>query len=752
MSTAEPQFCEVALPVPLGKSFTYALPVKTSFHAQVGCRVLVPFGPRKLTGVILHCHATKPEGKILKIIKLVDEKPALTAELLRLGRWIASYYCAPLGIVLRTMLPFASDTRTRKVVSLTPAGVLAARQFGRAESDDPSVKILKVLEKRSLTAPYLLKKVSGTASALVGLEQRKLLSIESVDGVRSGTARRSDQLMVEAEHTATQRRKGAKERPHTLNFAQDNALNEIGSALCARIHQVFLMNGVTGSGKTEVYLRAIEQALALGRSSLLLVPEIALTPAVAEQFFSRFGGQVTILHSAFTGPQRFAKWRRVRVGAARVVVGTRSAIFAPVRNLGLVIVDEEHETSYKQDETPRYHGRDVAIVRAKAAGATVVLGSATPSLESRYNVERDKYRLLAMPERIEGRPLPKVSIVDMRAEFAETGRQNLLSLALQKAIRERLEANEQVMMLLNRRGFSSFVVCRQCGERVECENCSLTLTYHRRDRTLTCHYCNYSRPVPEACPKCKSEYIHFIGSGSEKVEEYLRQLYPSARIARLDRDTTRGRADYEKILRGFREKIYDILVGTQMIAKGHDIPNVTLVGVVSADIALGMPDIRAAERTFQLLTQVAGRAGRGDRPGRVFLQTFSPDHYSIRFAAAQDYEGFYKKEIHFRQLLHYPPVTQLATLVVRSKRFEKALELSGHLGRHLRSSPKGIRILGPSTAPVAKLKREYRWQFILKASGRRLLGDVLHRARQFAEDNNWPKTALVIDVDPVNLM
>ena len=809
MPASGSQFCDVALPVPLDKSFTYTLPAGAGLSAQAGCRVVVPFGPRRLTGVILRCHGTPPESEIKEVMRLLDEQPALSEELLRLGRWIASYYCAPLGVVLRTMLPVSDDTRTRKVVSLTPGGVLAARQFNRPGSDDPSVNVLRALENRPLTATYLRKKVPGAAGALGGLERKRLLSVESVDTAADGLAGRGGRLMVEAgdaksapskltkgerwlldyvrthagphdvqtlreqrrdvatvarrlaklgairlwkENTEVQRAAEAPGSPVTLNRDQENALNEISSALRGRTHGVFLMSGVTGSGKTEVYLRAIEQALASGRSSLLLVPEIALTPAVASQFFARFGDQVAILHSAFSGLQRSAHWRRIREGKARVVVGTRSAVFAPVEDLGLVIVDEEHETSYKQEETPRYHGRDVAIVRAKAAGAVVVLGSATPSLESRYNVERGKYRLLEMPERIERRPLPEVDVIDMRAEFVETGRQDLFSRVLQEAIREKLDAGEQVMMLLNRRGFSAFVACRQCGERVECENCSLTLTYHRRDQALSCHYCDYSRPVPSVCPKCESEYIYFIGSGSEKVEDYLRRLYPRARIARLDRDTACGRASYETILQGFREKSYDILVGTQMIAKGHDIPNVTLVGVVSADIALGMPDVRAAERTFQLLTQVAGRAGRGERPGRVFLQTLSPDHYAIRFAAAQDYEGFYKKEIHFRRMLHYPPIIPMATLVVRSKKLEEALALSGRLGRHLRPLPEGVRMLGPAAAPVVKLKKDYRYQFIFKAPGRKVLSGVLHRARQFAEDDNWPATALVIDVDPVNLM
>jgi len=537
-----------------------------------------------------------------------------------------------------------------------------------------------------------------------------------------------------------------------LTDAQKTAVDAISASLAEGTFRTFLLHGITGSGKTEVYLQSIETVLSQGKSCLFLVPEISLTPAAASEFFGRFGEQVAILHSAFTDPERSGQWRRVREGKARVVVGTRSSIFAPVANLALVVVDEEHEGGYKQDEAPRYHGRDVAIVRARAAGATVVLGSATPSLESRYNVERGKYDLLQLPERVEKRPLPTVKVVDMRAEFLETRRQDLFSRALDEAIEKRLENREQVILLLNRRGFSSFVTCRSCGERIECQNCSVTLTHHRRHGKLLCHYCDYAQPIPTACPDCKSEYLYFVGSGSEKVEDHLRERFPKARIARLDRDSVRGRGQYEAVLNGFREGDYDILTGTQMVAKGHDIPNVTLVGVVSADIGLGMPDFRAAERTFQILTQVAGRAGRGDLAGQVFVQTWNPDHYAIRFAAAQDYDGFYEKELHFRRMLHYPPFVAAATLTIRSRKLEEALTLSGRLGQHLKDRSSGVRIQGPAAAPLAKLKSEFRYLFLLKAQNRRSLAQTLRRAKSFAQENRWPATALITDVDPMNLM
>lgn len=810
MRPGGPQFCDVALPVPLDQPFTYRLPETLHHRVRTGSRVVVPFGARKLTGVVLHRHGKAPRQQAREVLRLLDEEPALTAELLDLGRWIADYYCAPFGEVLRTMLPLAGETRAGKIVSLTPSGAEAARQFITPGTDDPVARLLHALEKRSLSERYLKRKVPGADAALRSLKRKGLLTVEPVLAQKDPSLSRSGRLMVkladlqaapeklsrgerwlldllrerpgshEVETLVSERKdvkavarrlaragvvklwsefdsmsgKGPRVSPVIqLNQDQKAVLAPIFSSIRGGGYRTFLIHGVTGSGKTEVYLHAIEEALSQGKGALLLVPEIALTPAVAAQFFGRFGDKVAILHSAFSGLERSGQWRRLRQGKARVAVGTRSAVFAPVENLGLIIVDEEHDGSYKQDETPRYNGRDIAVVRAQKAGATVVLGSATPSLESRYNAERGKYELLTMPERIEKRPLPKVSVIDMRLEFVETRRQELFSRALEEAIRSRLEQGEQIMMLLNRRGFSAFVACRSCGERIECRNCSVTLTFHRQARKIECHYCDYAEPVPSLCPKCESEYIYFIGSGSEKVEDYLRRSFPEARIARLDRDSVRGRDHYETVLNAFRNREYDILVGTQMIAKGHDIPNVTLVGVVNADVGLGMPDFRAAERTFQLLTQVAGRAGRGDLPGRVLLQTINPDHYAIRFAAAQDYDGFYKKEIHFRRLLHYPPLAPMAILLVRSKKMEEALTLSGRLGRYLHGEvPEGIRLLGPSAAPVARLKTDYRFQFIIKAKNRRVLGQFVKRARGFAAGDNWPVTALVIDVDPLSVM
>ena len=798
-------YADVSLPVPLAQAFTYRLPATLEHRVQPGCRVLVPFGARTLTGVVLRLHDQAPEAAIKDVLKLLDEEPILDAEMLALGQWIAHYYCAPLGEVLRGMAPLAGETRHAKVYSLTDAGRDATRQLviGEAEKD-PTLQLLRLIESRPLSASYIAKKIPDAARILKALEKRGFATVEDTDAerdpLRASATRLRVEFLLRAEaklprperellsflelHPGAHNLKGLEatlknastaaralarrglvkleteaqvyrepERPpRTLNIHQLAAYQRIEASLRAGEFAAFLLHGVTGSGKTEIYLRAIEACLALGRNALLLVPEIALTPSVAGQFHYRFGDSVAILHSAFHDAERAEQWRRLRSGAARVAVGTRSGVFAPIQNLGLIVVDEEHDQSYKQQETPRYHGRDVAILRARESKACVVLGSATPALESRYNAGRGKFQLIELPERIERRPMPDVAIVDMREEFLATRKLSNFSRILVEAIDARLKNGEQTMLLLNRRGFSSFVTCRACGHRIECPNCAVTLTYHRRDRRLLCHYCNHAQHVPSVCPQCESDHVQFIGSGSEKVEEELHQMFPAARVARMDRDTVSGKRHFETILDGFRERAFDILVGTQMIAKGHDIPNVTLVGVISADVGLSLPDFRSAERTFQLLTQAAGRAGRGDLPGIVLIQTMNPEHYAIRFAAEQDYAKFYEKEIQFRRTMRYPPFSALANILVRSEQQERALEWSAELGRLLDPAPEGIKALGPAEAAVSKIKREFRYQILLKATDRKLLNQTLQLIRNHALKQKWGSTALVIDVDPVTLL
>ncbi len=803
------RFCDVSLPVPVDQLFTYSLPLTLQHRVQAGCRVFVPFGSRKLTGVVLAMSDETPDGPVKEVLRLIDEHPVLDCEMIALGRWIAAYYCCPLGDVLRSMTPLTGELRSSKMYELTDAGRDAARQLMLTSGDpDPVLQVMQLLHGRPLTGAYIKQKIPNAANVLKSLQKKGFVQIEDVQADRDPMRASAERLRVTpvggsaipegsklpkwerellayldlhpgshnlaqveiAVKNASQSARSlarkklvtletesplqlADPRPvRTLNSAQLVAYQEIEAALRENKFQSFLLQGVTGSGKTEVYLRAIDACLAYGRGALLLVPEIALTPAVAGQFLGRFGDQVAILHSAFSEVERAEQWRRIQAGKARVVVGTRSGVFAPVQNLGLVVIDEEHDGSYKQQDNPRYNGRDVAIVRAQGANACVVLGSATPSLETRYNAERGKYKLIMLPDRIESRPMAQVELIDMRHEFLETRKQSTFSRRLLEAVAGRLEKGEQTMLLLNRRGFSSFAACRACGERLECINCSVTLTYHRRDRRMLCHYCDYAQKVPGECPKCGSEHMQFIGVGSEKVEDELHQHFPTARIARMDRDTVTGKRQFEKILYGFREGEFDILVGTQMIAKGHDIPNVTLVGVVSADVGLGMPDFRAAERTFQLLTQAAGRAGRGNIPGIVLIQTINPDHYAIRFASAQNYEGFYEKEIQFRKLMRYPPFSALANVLVRSGKQDQAMAMAGEVANLLTPAPEGIKMLGPAEAPVSKLKNEYRYQLLLKAASRKVLNELLQRLRRFALDKKWGPTALVIDVDPLSLL
>ncbi len=543
--------------------------------------------------------------------------------------------------------------------------------------------------------------------------------------------------------------------PFEFEFSapQKEARAKILEGVGARKFTGMLLHGVTGSGKTAVYLAAMREVLEQGRSSILLVPEIGLTPAMAADLIQVFGDEVAILHSGLSHDERAEQWHRIKRGEARVVVGTRSAVFAPVGDLALLIVDEEQDSSYKQEETPRYHARDVAVMRAKMAGAVVVLGSATPSLESYYNAKKHKYVLLELPDRVEQRPLPEVEILDMRQEFQETGHEQVISRKLAEEIRERLEKKEQVMVLLNRRGYSPVALCRACGQALQCRNCAVSMTHHKREHKMECHYCGFVAPVPKKCAECGSEYVYFVGTGSEKLEELLHGMFPQARIGRLDRDTVRGREDFERALNALNEGELDMLVGTQMIAKGHDVHGVTLVGVVGADTALGLPDFRAAERTFQLLTQVAGRAGRGNSPGKVVLQTYFPDHYAVQFAARHDFAGFYDKELQFRSWMHYPPYSAIANVIVRSEKLDEALAWSGEIGRWFeKTRHEGIRVLGPAAAPITRLKRDYRYHFILKSPSREKMNTLLRAMLAEAAARKIPRTQIIVDVDAVWLM
>jgi primosomal protein N' (replication factor Y) (superfamily II helicase) len=638
--------------------------------------------------------------------------------------------------------------------------VLAVRLAGPLPERLPKLspvarRILEALEREPGGATFedhrpLLHSARGSLAHLRRLRDAGLVELED----RSPFATRTNASPRELPPAA--------EAPLQLTSAQAQVLDELGARLDARQFSTVLLHGVTASGKTEIYLRLIARALEQNRTALMLVPEIALTPAVESLFAARFGREAAVLHSGLTRGERHQAWWRAARGEARVALGTRSAIFAPLENLGLVIVDEEHEASYKQEETPRYHGRDVAVVRARLAGALAVLGSATPSLESYWNAERGKYQLATLEQRVLGRPLASVEIIDMREEFRRTFSKIPVSRRLQEEIEAQLAGRAQTIILLNRRGYSWFLLCRSCGESPGCQNCSISLTYHRRERRLICHYCGYSAPVPTRCPHCRSEFIYYVGEGTEKIEDKFRELFPAARVERLDADVAR-RGHFERVLGAFRRGEIDILIGTQLISKGHDFPGVTLVGVVSADHGLRLPDFRAAERTFQLLTQVAGRAGRGDTPGRVLVQTFYPEHYAIRLAAEQNYEGFFAKEMRFRRLMRYPPVAALAHVVAQHTKLERAVEAAKLIDRYLKRAvpePEAdqhpsafrFRIFGPHPAPLARLHGKHRIQFLIKAASRSELNRLLAGLADYCQIERVPPASVMIDVDPMSVM
>jgi primosomal protein N' (replication factor Y) len=818
-----PQFCDVALPVPLDRIFTYAL---GESHPVVGVRVLVPFRNEKLAGVVVRVHDEPPPVEAKPLLIVLDEEPVLSQQLMELGQWIAQYYLAPIGEVLRSMLPLMSEVRRQVLYRITAVGRQAlsagAEQGSSRRSrlspaeQDQEYAVLNALESGEAVRAARLRSATGASLRLLqGMLRKKWIARETaaesrdarrtvryavlIDDVRLPKLNDNQQailaelaaaagelpvaelrrLEVPASTLATLVKRELvriEERPadfhlthphafatpdHELNGAQNEALRTITDAVEASEFRPLLLQGVTGSGKTAVYLAAMRRTLDAGRTAILLVPEIGLTPAMAAQLHHAFGSEVALLHSALTPEERGEQWHRIRKGEARVVVGTRSAIFAPVEKLGLVVVDEEQDSSYKQESMPRYHARDVAVMRAKLAGAAVVLGSATPSLETWHNATTGKYQRIEIRERVMDRPLPEVRLVDMRQEFQETGAENLFSRALIEQTKETLERGEQAMILLNRRGYSFVVICRACGVKLECENCSIALTYHKAlpgdgqaaGQRLECHYCGYKKTVPRRCPSCESEYLYFLGAGSQQGEERLQEIFPGARIGRMDRDTVRGRGDMERMLVRLHTGEINLLVGTQMIAKGHDVHGVTLVGVVGCDYALGLPDFRAAERVFQLLTQVSGRAGRGELPGQVFVQTYHPEHYAIQYAAAHDFAGFVERELRFRRAMHYPPYAALANVLLQSQRLEEAAGWASALGRWCANTTlRHVRVLGPATAPIAKIKRTYRFHLVMKGESRRALQQALRALLAHAEEAGIPRANLIIDVDPVSLM
>ena len=704
---------------------------------------MVPFGRKMRTGYIVALYDELPndveldESEIKDAERLFDEVPVCTPEILQLARWVADYYASPLGEVLKATLPPGINPRPQ--TARTSVVKAKLRRFVRATNAEPAKitekqqQLLLALKQRG---PLPLQELSG--AIVSALEKKGLVEIFD-EAVRRDPLANSVSFPVEE---------------FTLTSAQNAVLEKIHEQVDTETYGAFLLHGVTGSGKTEIYIRAMRAALERGRSAMMLVPEIALTPVFSQRLRSHFGDRVAIFHSSLQRGERFDEWTRVKNGEARVVIGTRSAVFAPVQNLGLIVVDEEHESSYRQQESPYYNARDTAIVRAQKESATVVLGSATPSLESFHNARAGKYRLLTLPERIAARPMATARIIDMRSVFVRHGKPRVFSDQLLEAIQETHQRGEQSIILLNRRGYSSFILCRSCGETIQCPNCDVTLTFHRSERVIVCHYCNHRKPVPKVCPSCSKKYIYYVGEGTEQLEEMLTQLFPALRVARIDRDTTARRRVFEQSLSDFSAGKIDTLVGTQMLAKGHDFPNVTLVGVVSVDAGLALPDFRSAERTFQLITQVAGRAGRGDRPGKVLIQTYHPYHYALRHACAQDYEGFYNEEVQYRQNHSYPPFVALASLLVHGPDLGRVRADSLELRKQLDAANDGrkCRILGPAPAPLSRLKGEHRFQLLLKSRSRRNLREVADAALNAASQNGVNLRSVNLEIDPVSIM
>jgi primosomal protein N' (replication factor Y) (superfamily II helicase) len=802
---------EVAVALPMAGTYTYSVPPRLAGLVRVGTRVSVPFGRRRAEGIVVGPGREAAPGlQVLPVGEALDEEASLDPELVRLLLWIADYYQAPPGEAVRLGLPPGLRTAEVRRFKLTAGGEQALAAHGAAltptglELDAAEVEVCELLRGGARVAGGLRRQRADATQVLARLVTRGLVE----ERVRAAGARPRPEVWValardpspeEAARLARAPRRaavlervraaGAEVRLADLGRAREHVAALEAAGLVRRVMRAaaaagaddeaptagagftltpeqlaarealvgalghgyagFLLHGVTGSGKTEVYLELVRAVRERGQTAIVLVPEISLTPQLTARFRQRFGDDVAVLHSGLGVAERLRAWRQLREGRVGIAVGARSAIFAPVRDLGAIVVDEEHDPSFKQEEGVRYQARDVALVRAQQAGAVAVLGSATPSLESFANARSGRLRLLSLPHRVTPRPLPQVEVVDLRRY--RPGREGLFSAPLVQAIGETLAFGDQAILFLNRRGFATSVLCTACGEPLRCRNCSVALTLHRAAGRLVCHYCSFTQPAPTRCPKCHAEELREVGTGTERVEDALREHFPDARVGRLDRDTARGRG-LQRVLDGLRARTLDIVVGTQLVAKGHDFPGVTLVGVLMADTGLALPDFRAAERTFQLLTQVAGRAGRGERAGRVVVQTYSPDHPSVVCARGHDYEQFFATEEAIRRDLGYPPAGRVVLIRVEATseaQVREAAALLGDRGRALCASTPGVTLLGPVEAPIPRLKGRYRWQLMLRGTERRPLHAV---ARELGRVELPPGVRRAVDIDPVSTL
>jgi primosomal protein N' (replication factor Y) len=742
-----PTLIDVAIPLPLAGPFTYRVPPELTPRLEIGRRVLVPFRNKIRAGFVVGEGASSPSGQEIKdVMDIPEEGPYLTSALWVFICWVADYYLLPTGLVLKTALPPGSDRKSRPWAILTSEG----RSLAGNPEDSQRVTLPAKLVRAGVIVQSELDDLIGIDARKEAVHKEWIRIEERI--ARPRTSLRKKKLPELLDPAGTYNT--SPEQLPELTPDQRSAVERISEAVLTGGFHPFLLFGVTGSGKTEVYLRVIHEVLKKGKRALVLVPEIALTPQLARRFLRRIGGGVGIFHSGLTPSQRLDEWRRVQAGKVNVVIGARSGIFLPIPDLGLIVVDEEHDPSYKQEDSCPYNARDMALARAKLENSCVILGSATPSFETFVNVQRGKIARVDLPSRHHGGALPEVELVDLKASKGKGNKGAFLTSILIDAIGKTLARKEQVVLFLNRRGFDTFAQCRSCGNVFKCPNCDISLTHHKRARDLRCHFCGFSRTAPPLCPQCSGEKLFFGGVGTQKVEEELAAVFPDARIERLDRDSTRRREELEGILDRFRKKEIDILTGTQMIVKGHDFPGISLVGVLCGDLSLHFPDFRAAERTFQMLTQVAGRTGRETDSGRVILQTFDPDHEAIQCAASHAYEVFFEKDCVLRRELLYPPYGHLILVRVEGnneKRVEKKAIKIGRAARLLKGESKDLMIMGPAPSPRKKMVGRYRWQLVFKSATR---GPVRSLVKLLISEGYLKGHGfkIVVDVDPIDLM
>ncbi len=745
-------YADVALELPVRTTYQYAIPDDLRPMIRKGSLVVIPVRSRQAAGCVVSLSTDKKAKSIKQILAQITPDFAVDEDLIELGKWLADYYYCGIGEALSciSFIGFHDVTeKTQRLLRLANfAQITKQLRNGRADLNRFTPKQRQVVaffleSANEPIAPSELRTRLQVGPAVI----RNLLNADILEETLEPVDRKDDYLTLSSSSSAL-----------TLNTWQHEALEKILQPLHERRHHTFLLYGITGSGKTEVYLQAIAEALAQDRQAIVLVPEIALTPQTVDRFRSRFGDIVGVYHSKLSLGQKYDLWRKIKQRRVAIIIGARSAVFSPFADLGLIVVDEEHENTYKQNDTPRYHTRDVAVMRGQQRGAVVILGSATPSLESYYNTLIHKYTILTLPKRVENLPLPSVELIDMTKELRERDNPQLLSTRLVQAIQQRLDANEQVMLFLNRRGFSNFFLCLQCNHIVKCDACDITMTYHRAGDQLVCHYCARRMKKPDVCPACHSPEVTLIGAGTQRVENELAHRFPQARVVRVDLDTTTRRGSFIEKWRMITEGEVDIILGTQMIAKGFHLERITLVGVVSADFSLYLPDFRSAERTFSLLTQVAGRTGRGPQPGYVIIQTYVPHHYSIVKATEQDYDAFTAKELRVRKILRFPPYYKLISIVFSGVEEELTRTVAQRFANIAKSlayqkSLKGLTILGPAPSPIAKLRNRYRWRLLIRHGRPNTLHRLLDASlAKFSQLRMTSKVALTIDVDPMDLL